>query len=95
MGHGTPVPCEMLTVSFQTMLGRSLDLMNELVLGHLKFVYVPSEPRELLIKTLGDSLGPLQFLIVDTLENQMRDWAKDAIYSWAKVNTRSLSSFDP
>lgn len=81
MGHGSPVPRELLAVSSQTVLTNSLDVLRELVLGHQKFVYVPSEPREMLIRTLGNSLQPLEFLIVDTLYDQMDSWVQEGNYS--------------
>lgn len=83
MGHGSPVPRELLTVGLQTMLAKSLDVLRELVLDNQKFVFVPSAPRELLLLTLGDTLGPYQFLIVDTLYDQMNHWARESIYSRA------------
>jgi hypothetical protein len=81
MGHGSPVPRELLTVSLRPMIDRSLNLLRELILNHRKFVFVPSEPRELLIRMLGDSLGPLQFLIVDTLYDLMNDWIEAKRFS--------------
>ncbi len=81
LGHGSPVPREILTIGLQTMLASSLDLLRELVLEHQKFVFVPSSPRELLITTLGNVLRPLQFLIVDTLYDQLTHWTQQASYS--------------
>ncbi len=81
MGHGTPAPRELMTVSFRAMLTKSFDLLRELILKHQKFVFVPSEARELLIRTLGDSLGPLQFVIVDSLYDQMNNWIEQSNFS--------------
>ncbi len=81
MGHGSPVPRELLTVGLQTMVSSSLEMLNVLILEHQKFVYIPSAPRELLISTLGNTLAPGQFLIVDTLYESMNRWANGNIYS--------------
>lgn len=81
MGQGTPAPRELLTVGFNKVLESSLTMLNQLILQHQKFIYVPSSPRELLMKTLGDTLNPLQFLIVDTLEDQLQSWLDHAHYS--------------
>lgn len=81
MGHGTPVPRELLANSLQPLLDRSINLLQQLVLQHQKFVYVPSAPRERLVLTLGESLGPLEFLIIDTLYEQMQGWVGKAYYS--------------
>jgi hypothetical protein len=81
MGHGAPAPRELLTVGLNVVLESSLAMLNRLILQHQKFVYVPSAPRELLMLTLGDTLSPLQFLIVDTLEDQLQSWLGPASYS--------------
>lgn len=81
MGHGSPVPRELLTGSLQPLLTRSIQMLSELVLQHRKFVYVPSSPRELLVQTLGEALQPLEFLIVDTLQPQMEKWVSRSNYS--------------
>ncbi len=83
MGHGSPIPREMLVgTSTLKLVEASLPLLTEMVLEHQKFVYVPSAARELLISTLGDSLLPLQFLVVDTLYDQMQGWLDQAHYSY-------------
>jgi len=55
-------------------------LLQRLVLQHQKFIYVPSAPRERLVMTLGEALGPLEFLIIDTLYQQMAGWVDKAHY---------------
>lgn len=68
MGHGSPTPYELLTGSgMRDLLERSLDLLNELVLGHKRFVFVPSAPAERMLLTLGNALLPLEYAIVDHL----------------------------
>ncbi len=77
MGHGNPVPYELLTG------GGNLDLMlaatavmRELVERHRKFVFVASEPRERMLLTIGDALRPLEYAVVDTLGNRLGDWIR-------------------
>lgn len=66
MGHGNPTPYELLTGSgMRDLLDRSLDLLHELVLGHRRFVFVPSAPAERVLLTLGNALLPLEYAIVD------------------------------
>ena len=81
MGHGSPVPLELLTVGFQAFQTKSLEVLRELVTQHRKFIYVPSAPRERLVLSLGNALPPLQFLIVDTLFEQMDSWIKTNTYT--------------
>jgi hypothetical protein len=81
MGHGTPVPRELLANSLEPLLVRSMAMLQQLILQHQKFIYVPSAPRERLILTLGEALGPLEFLIIDTLYETMQRWVGRANYS--------------
>ena len=69
MGHGNPAPYELLTGSgMKELLERSLDLLKQLV-NHKKFVFVPSSPAERALLTIGNALRPLEFALVDTLED--------------------------
>jgi hypothetical protein len=73
MGHGNPAPYELLTGSAVT-LGLTIEatrVMEELI-RYGKFVFVPSEPARRNLLTIGDSLLPLEFAIVETLDQQIR-----------------------
>jgi hypothetical protein len=71
MGHGSPTPYELLTGSgMKELLERSLDLLNELV-DHKKFIFVPSSPNDRMLLTIGNALRPLEYAIVDTLEDSI------------------------
>jgi hypothetical protein len=66
MGHGQPAPYELLTGSgSMDFLRRSIAMLEELVLGHQRFVYVPSAPGERLLLTIGHALRPLEFAVVE------------------------------
>ena len=68
IGHGNPAPYELLTGSgMKELLEASLGLLTDLVLGHRRFVFVPSAPANRVLLTIGDALRPLEFAIVDTL----------------------------
>jgi hypothetical protein len=74
MGHGNPAPWELLTGSAVT-LGltiASTRLLEELISGHRKFVFVPSEAAARDLLTIGNVLQPLEFAIVDRLDNRIR-----------------------
>lgn len=72
MGHGNPAPYELLTGSgSMELLHKGLDVIEELVLQHERFVYVPSAPNERGLLTIGSALRPLEFAIVDTAEMRM------------------------
>ena len=72
MGHGNPAPYELLTGSgSMELLLAGLELLSELILGHKRFVYVPSAPNERLFSTIGYALRPLEFAVIDTMEDRM------------------------
>jgi hypothetical protein len=70
MGHGNPAPYELLTGSGMVeLVERSLDVLEELILGHQRFVFVPSAPSDQMLLTIGNALRPLEYAIVDTMED--------------------------
>lgn len=72
MGHGQPAPYELLTGSgSMDFLRRSLALLEELILDHRRFVYVPSAPGERLLLTIGHALRPLEFAVVESSERRL------------------------
>lgn len=92
MGHGNPAPYEVLTGSGMAELAdRGLDVLEELVLQHRRFVFVPSAPSDRMLLTIGNALRPLEYAIVDTLESYLIRIA-DGHYrgspSWRRVGER-------
>ena len=71
MGHGNPAPYELLTGSgMKELLEKSLALLKQLV-QHKKFVFIPSSPGDRLALTIGNALRPLEYAILDTLEDSI------------------------
>jgi hypothetical protein len=74
MGHGQPAPYELITGSGNMeLLHASLGVLRELMLDHQRYIFVPSEPRERVLLTLGEGLLPYEFAIVETLERRLVD----------------------
>lgn len=72
IGHGNPVPYELLTGSgSMELLEKSMDAMRELVLNHRKMIFVPSAPSDRRWLTLGQALYPLEFAILETITDRM------------------------
>lgn len=72
MGHGNPTPYELLTGSgMPDLLRQSLNLLEELI-GHKKFVFVPSGPGARMLLTIGNALRPLEYAIVDTMQESLQ-----------------------
>lgn len=73
MGSGSPAPYELLTgAGAMDLVMPSLDVLEELLTGHRRFIFVPTRgPRSLL--TLGRALAPLEFAVVHKLRTYIAD----------------------
>lgn len=70
IGHGAPVPLELLTGPDAFMAG-SADVLRSLLLDHRRVVFVPSTPAERLWLTLGTALESLEYAVLETLEDRL------------------------
>jgi len=71
MGHGNPTPYELLTGSgMKELLEKSIPVLTALV-KHRRFVFIPSSASDRLALTIGNALRPLQYAIIDTLEDNI------------------------
>lgn len=81
MGHGHPVPYELLTGGGlvvdgdMPLLRYSMKMWRELLIEHRRWVFVTSAPADRVLLTLGDALAPLEFALVGTPLQVMRDIA--------------------
>jgi hypothetical protein len=81
MGHGHPVPYELLTGGGlvidgdMPLLHQSMAMWRELLINHRRWVFVTSAPADRVLLTLGDALYPLEFALVGTPLQVMRDIA--------------------
>lgn len=72
MGHGHPLPKELLTgAGMPELIELSIPLFRELLLEHKRFVYVPRGSNDRLLQTIGEALLPLEYAIVDDLDAYM------------------------
>jgi hypothetical protein len=72
MGRGHPAPYELLTGSgSMELLVAGLELLNELILGHRRFVYLSNARNEGVLLTIGHALRPLEYAVVETSEPRM------------------------
>ena len=71
LGHGSPAPLELLTGGgLVELMAHATTVIRELV-EHKKFVFVASEPKERALMTIGQALRPLEYAIVQTLEDRI------------------------
>lgn len=81
MGHGHPVPYELLTggglviEGEMPLLDYSMQMWRELLMQHKRWVFVTSAPSDRVLLTLGNALRPLEFALVGTPLQTMRDIA--------------------
>ncbi|MBS1543477.1 MAG: hypothetical protein JST14_07580 [Bacteroidetes bacterium] len=74
LGSGTPAPYELMTGfwgSKKEMKDKSIELMRRIVLEHQRFVYVHGCDKFPDLWTLGNALRPFEFLIIDSLEDDL------------------------
>lgn len=82
MGHGSPVPYELITglwASQKSRIHLSLDLIEWFV-NHKRFVFVPSAPRKRHWLMIGNALNPMEFAIIQTLEPDIRNMIETGGY---------------
>jgi hypothetical protein len=79
MGHGHPVPYELLTGGGlvvdgdMPLLSYSMEVWRQLLVANKRWVFVTSAPADRVLLTLGDALFPLEFALVATPLQVMRD----------------------
>jgi len=69
MGHGNPVPYELITGAGNVglLLRPGIEAMRALLLDHKRVVYVTSEPSDYVLRTVADALNPLEFAVVEDM----------------------------
>jgi hypothetical protein len=90
VGHGVPAPLELLTGSgLPDLLAASIDVLDGLLCGHKRFLFVPRTPAEREWLTIGEALRPLEYMIVDTTLESMRRMVSRR-RAFGAVQTRAL-----
>jgi hypothetical protein len=77
MGSGNPAPYELLTGSGRAdLVLPGLEVLEELLLGHRRFVFVPARGYRSLL-TMGRALAPLEFAVVHRLRSYIENTVED------------------
>jgi hypothetical protein len=77
MGHGNPLTYELLTgADILELMEAGTRVMRGLIEGYRRFVFVASEPRDRFLLNIGQALLPLEYAVVCTLEDRVRNWFK-------------------
>lgn len=86
MGHGSPVPYELLTGLWASNIAgiqTSIDLIRWYVHQHKRFVFVPSAPRKRHLLMIGNALRPKEYAVVQTVKPDLRTMADRGGYRGA------------
>ncbi len=82
IGHGSPAPYQLLAgAGNPDVMIESVKVMRELIAGHKRFLFVPSESGERDLLSLGQALRPLEYLIVGTLDERLDRFVGDLTFS--------------
>lgn len=75
MGHGSPAPFQLLAgAGNPDVVIESIKVLRRLIAEHKRFVYVSSESGDRDLLMLGQSLRPLEYLVVGTLAEKIEDF---------------------
>jgi hypothetical protein len=82
MGHGNPAAYELLSGAAGSidLVIESTRILEALICGHKRFLFVPSEPADRLLLTIGDALRPLEYAIVYPLSDQIGRFLEGVSY---------------
>lgn len=81
MGHGPMAPYELLTGSGHMGLLEASAAVLRGLHAHQRFIFVPSAIRDRFLLTLGDALGPLEYVIAESAYDTMKKVVDHGHYS--------------
>lgn len=82
MGHGSPAPYQLLAgAGNPDVMIESVKVLRQMIAGHQRFVFVSSESGDRDLLTLGQALRPLEYLIVETLEERIAPFVEGLSFS--------------
>lgn len=84
MGHGPMAPYELLTGSGHMGLLEASAAVLRGLHAHERFIFVPSAIRDRFLLTLGDALGPLEYVIAESAYDTMKGVVAHGHYSRGK-----------
>ncbi len=88
MCQGRPAPFQMLSGaglldsdSSYTLMLAGMEILRELLLEHRRFVFIPNDRQEAMLLTIGRALLPLEYAIIDTIEEQIESIERTGHYT--------------
>jgi len=81
LGHGSPMPHEMLVGSGREELTwASLDVLRRLLEKQKRFIFVPSEISDQAVVTIANSLQPLQYAVLRNTRDIIEGYLSNSSY---------------
>ncbi|MBR0896811.1 hypothetical protein JQ616_17765 [Bradyrhizobium tropiciagri] len=81
MGHGGPMPHEMIVGSGRKELAfASLEVLRRLLLDHQKFIFVPSEISDPAVVTIANTMRPLQYAVIRNTKDIIQGYIEGTSY---------------
>jgi len=81
LGHGSPMPFEMLVGSGREELTwASLKTLRRLLEEHKKFLFVPSEISDQAVRTIANALRPLQYCVLRNTKDILEGYITGSSY---------------
>lgn len=81
LGHGGPMPHELIVGSGRKDLAEaSLQMLRRLLLGHKRFIFVPSTISEPVVNTIANALRPLQYAVLTDTRHIVRGYWEGTSY---------------
>lgn len=81
MGHGGPMPHEMLVGAGRDELAKaSIAVLRRLLGEHKRFIFVPSEISDFAVRTIANALRPLQYAVLRNTKDIIEGYIKGSSY---------------
>lgn len=81
LGHGSPMPHEMLVGSGREELTwASLETLRRLLEQHKRFIFVPSEISDQAVRTIANALRPLQYAVLRNTQDIIEGYIAGSSY---------------
>jgi len=91
MGHGAPVPYELLTGSgSMRLLEASLDVLKRMI-EFERFVFIPSAPGERGLLTLGNALAAGEYAVLGTIQRRIERVVEQGHYAVKKHDYKGMA----
>lgn len=81
LGHGGPMPHELIVGSGRNeMAFASLEMLRRLLIGHKRFIFVPSEISDGAVVTIANALAPLQYAVLRNTKDIIEGYVAGSSY---------------